>query len=137
MKDNILQLRKFVEKLGYKFSEEDFTPGGKTVLCTINVEEDVSLYIIFLRVKDKYLAYGLNSEKLPRELYTDSTRHDFSENERNNEIIANVEVLLNKSINFHTKNGLFGKTKGFIELPIDGEKRKVHMKSNYFNLPMT
>lgn len=112
----------------------------------LNIADDESYVDVSLRVKSididviatkihgEYLAYGMESTGLPRELYM---LDDSDELLRSREIISNVEKLLKRQIPFHAAPGALNKSKGYVVLSIDGKSTKVPQKSNFFKLPMS
>jgi hypothetical protein len=99
-------------------------------------KDGVNLYVAIPKHDGKFHVYTLESPGLPRELYPDKAREGISNQQRNDEILTNIEDLLQKKIAFTPKPGTFKKEAGFIELPVDGVTRKIKQNRNYFGLPL-
>lgn len=129
----ISEIRKIAEAYEADLKVDEHESGDyKDCILT---RDGVDLYIVVTRFRDDYLAYGLESSHLPRELYADSIQGvNFTELDRNKEILENVKLILSKRLLFYPKTSLLNKNRGYIVLEIDGVKTKLSQKRNSLGL---
>lgn len=109
------------------------TPEDKSYVDVLLRTSDIDIDVIAPKIHGEYLAYGIESTGLPREIYVSDTNDEI---QRSEEILDNVEKLLKKQLTFHPKPSLLNKARGYIHLKIDSKDEKVYLKSNFFKLPV-
>src|SRR5690348_14519916 len=122
----INRVKEIAAKAKASLTLEELTP-EKSVLGGRIVRDNQEIFVNFVRETpdSEYFAYGLDSDGLPRELYPDSTPAGFTMQNRSDEIIHNVELLLERRLKFHMTRSLVGKVGGYIPMQIDGNERRV------------
>lgn len=134
MEDAITHGKKLFAKYHFKYAEEPFTSDGNTILLR-GFNDKRNFYITFLLNQDQYLAYDISSDFLPRELYSDEIKGQFTAAQRSAEILDTVEKLLSRTLRFHPTPAFWNKGRGYIMLPIDGQVTKIRQTRNFFDLP--
>lgn len=129
----ISEMKQIAKDYGASLEVEEHS-SGDYIDCVIN-KNNIDLYVVATRFNGDYLAYSLTSSHLPREVYPDNIKNaDFTEKDRNKEILQNVELLLSGRKIFHSKPSFFNKKRGYITLSVDGLESKIFQKSNSMGL---
>jgi hypothetical protein len=94
------------------------------------------LYVVLTKFGNTYYAYGLNSDIAPSELYMDLQTDELKVlKKREEEIFKNVTLFLRKEITYHKNPSMFHKSRGYVEMQVDGKRVRVSQKSNLLKLP--
>ncbi len=96
---------------------------------------DISLHLLIHKLGERDYIYSISSDMLPPELYPDEVRKGYTLAQRSDEILSSIQKILAREIEFVPHQGMFGKTVGYITIPIDGIITKVRLEYNFFNLP--
>ncbi|HEX7963937.1 MAG TPA: hypothetical protein VF466_05105 [Candidatus Saccharimonadales bacterium] len=133
MNSVIDRLKKLAEETGFHLEIAPEVDGSYSDATLHN--DDISIDVAVPVHGGVAYAYSLESPGLPRELYSDNLSKDFTEEQRSEEVLRNLEGLIKRRIKFRARPTLLGKSAGLIDLPIDGRVQVVRLKSNYFKLP--
>lgn len=110
--------------------EVDEARDGSYVDCIIN-HNGLDLSVTLTRFNDNFYAYSLESTILPRDLYPDEIKQaSIAPEDRSEEIINNVRLLLSRSASFTKSPSILNKNRGYITIPVDGESNKIYFKNN-------
>lgn len=110
--------------------EVDEASDGSYVDCIID-HNDLDLSVTLTRFHDNIYAYSLESTILPRDLYPDEIKQtSITPEDRSDEIINNVRLLLSRGILFVRSPSIFNKDRGYITISVDGKANKIYYKDN-------
>ncbi len=135
MEQNIKRLESIAQAAGLSVSRTEIVR-DQNIFEMILKNSEIDLHILFIEEDGMQYAYDISSGLLPRELYPDSPKAPISIQDRNNEILNNIESILKRQFTFYKKPSFLNSRKGYFEMPIDGQRIKIIQKNNYFGLPV-
>lgn len=132
--DLVNQFHKLAEEHGATF--ETINSQDESYLDCSIVKDEIHIYITFTKFRGNFMAYSLNSDIAPSELYME-TKDDSLDirKKRNDNILNNVNLFLSGGLVYVKKPSFFDKERGYIDICVEENKLRIWQKENVWNLP--